>query len=546
MTSPVKRLSQINPLFVCTELVVVGLITTMLQILAVMSLRSLDNIFTSSSQLFLLLPIAGCILLVVVASAFAESKARDYVVQLDTRLLTLYDLMQPIKLAYAKNFLPNIFFPILYYLPSTPFVGLFLILTTPYLFAVFALCLGLQFWIIIRFNRAIRKSSLLIVSPVPSLSRKSEAGFLEIPDFLLRDQAFSAHTNITDDENSSYGDDSRPQEKLLRKKRDALRIVRAFSQASVLATSAVLALLQISSLGDILGFFIISSSFRRGLTAVVEFYFPRFTSITLNLAFEYFSDSVLCSERVYSLIEARYKESDQLRAAFNDRFEQYIHGKPIIRFRQFSLLHDADGLILDRITQRLVLKPFMLVHIPSYKLYKQLRRLIIDLTTKQISRWKTSGSVLLSGQAFPQFLLTTLPIRSPWLVRPTTSNLADNFNPALRVRCLSIIQDYHLDSLLTESGPFLPIVSDMSRRQILRLRSLVACLTTVLEPSRLSILAYALDCFEESERSLLIRLISEQGDASSICTICLSRKISERQQYAEHYQLSRSSLDPES
>lgn len=518
-----------------------------------MALHSFDAVFTSASQLLLLLPVAGCILLVLVAGAFADVQCRSYMVRLDSRLSVIRDLLQLPGAPYPQKFLQNIFLPLIVSLPATPVTGFFLVAITPWLALVLLLNLFASGLVIAYYNRRFRESrgvgaALASKAPFSDASREvlaTEATSLSLPSYLLRDQLQGSVRTSNFGEEDILADSSvvPSQDRLARRKRQALGIVRSVFQGLVLAVSAVLALLQLSSLGSIVGFFIISNSFRKAFIALFEFSFPRSDRITLGQAYGFLEAALLSPSAVAASLQQRYDQRQLRLKRFNQRYGTLLQTRPFFRFRSLSLTHVHDGLLFDKITSRLELASCTLVRVPSAKLAQDLRVLLRQLELQKFQEWQLSGEVICAGQRLTLSFLHQLPFRSPWKIRLTSARLETAFAPNCQEQALKLIRTYELDQLLYGDDGIVSDLASCSRRQLQRLRSIICLLVALLEPVCFSVVVFSLESFEVDELTTLVTMMQREAQALGIAVLLLTRKPLSQLDACPRYELSRSTLN---
>ena len=529
----------------------------MLQVICIMALHSLGSIFTSGSQIFLLLPVAACILLTLVAVAIADSKCRTYMEKLDGRLSKILDMLQYSGTKYPNRFLQSVFLPMVISLPASPIVAFVLAVTTPWLLLILLVNFLANAIIIARYNlrlRQINLTSALSGSYVPinygteyeeKLKDRDHQGHsMLLPSYLLRDQRPDSGSG-KDYEEGELGTmqlSTPAVEKLKHRKRQDLAILRSVYHGSILSASAILAVLHLASLGSIVGFFIIANNLRKALLSVVQFQFPSSEKITFGQSYEFFSMALLSAEVVEAQLESRYNTHQQSLQRFNQRYGQLIKSRNFLRMRNISLTHVHHGIQLERITARLDLTPCTIVRINNARLAHELRVLVRQLQLQRYGEWQLAGEILSGGQKLSQIFLSQLPLRAPWKIRVSSPRIEASFSPEQQERVLDLIQRYSLDHLLYGDDGFVADLASLSKRQMQRLRSLICLIILVLEPACLSVAAFALETFEVEETGSLIAMIQAESQGLETCNLLLTRRPLTGIERCPYYEIDRNSL----
>ena len=529
----------------------------MLQVISTMALRSLDSIFTSASQLLLLLPIAGCILLVLVSTAFADSQCSSYMVKLDNRLTKIYDLLQLDQPRYPARFLQNIFLPMVVTLPAAPVIGLVLAFTTPWLFGILLLNLVVCAVIVAKYNGLMRNQSSVSAWPtqaaetssedqgMKTINHNGEQGFsMIIPSYLLRNRLQSLGSNPTfEDEELASGRLIAPaEERLARRKRQDLGIVRTIYHGLILGASAILALLQLSSLGSIVGFFIISSSFRRAFLSLFEYLFPRHERISLEQAYGFLSIALLTPQAVEEQLQEIYHTQLDALERFNQRYAPLVQARRAMRLRNVSLTHRHQGLQLDKITGRIELTPSTLIRVPNLRLVQDLRVLIRQIETQRLQNWHLDGDIICGGQKLSLTFLSQLPVRAPWKIRVASTRIEASFAPSQQEEALDLIRRYSLDQMLYGEDGYVADLATLTRRQLQRLRSLICLLILLLEPACLSVALFVLEPFDAEEIVSLIEMVQIESKHLASSTLFFTRRPLDGLLESPCYELSRTSI----
>lgn len=547
-----------KPWLVLLELAAFGFFSCMLQVISIMALRSLDSVFTSPSQLLLLLPVAGCIVLVIVSTAFADSLCMSYVVKLDSRLTRLNDLLQLDQPRYPKRFLQNIFLPMVVTLPAAPVIGLVLAFTAPWLFGILLLNLVVSAIIIARYNGQMRTQGALLEwaneeatsSSEPkgmiAINQSGSQGVaLMIPSYLLRNRLQSLGSNPTlEDEESASGRLMAPAEdRLDRRKRQNLSTVRTIYHGLILGASAILALLQLSSLGSIVGFFIISSNFRRAFLSLFEYLFPRHERISLDQAYGFLEIALLAPKAVEERLEEIHQKQIDALERFNQRYAPLIQSRHALRLRNVSLTHRHQGLQLDKITGRIELTPSTLIRVPNLRLVQDLRLLTRQIESLRHENWHLDGDIICGGQKLTLTFLSQLPLRAPWKIRVASPRIEASFDPSRQEEALDLIRRYSLDQMLYGDDGFVADLATLTKRQLQRLRSLICLLVLMLEPACLSAALFVLEPFDEEEIIALIEMIRVESDRIASSTLFFTRKPLDGLFDSPCYELSRTSIN---
>lgn len=546
-----------KPWLVLLELATFGFFSCMLQVISIMALRSLDSFFTSASQLLLLLPVAGCILLVIVATAFADSQCMSYMAKLDSRLTRVYDLLQLDQPRYPDRFLQNIFLPMVVTLPAAPVIGLVLAFTAPWLFGILLLNLVGSAIIIARYNGIMRtQGSSLAWTTEEATSSLEAKGMMTtnqsgaqgvpmmIPSYLLRNRlpGLGSASTLEDDESASGRLMAPADDRPARRKRQGLATARTIYHGLILGASAILALLQLSSLGSIVGFFIISSNFRRAFLSLFEYLFPRHERISLDQAYGFLEIALLPPEAVEErLEEIHHKQIDALER-FNQRYAPLIQVRPALRFRNVSLTHRHQGLQLDKITARIELTPSTLIRVPNLRLVQDLRLLTRQIESQRVENWHLDGDIICGGQKLTLTFLSQLPLRAPWKIRVASPQIEACFDPSRQEEALDLIKRYSLYQMLYGDDGYVADLAALTKRQLQRLRSLICLLVLLLEPACLSAALFVLEPFDEEEMITLIEMIRLESSGIASSTLFFTRRPLDKLHKNPCYELNRTSI----
>lgn len=531
-----------RPWLVITELMIFGFFNSILRVLSIIALLSFDAIFTSSSQLLLLLPAAGCVLLVLLVSVFADAQCQQYMARLDSRLVYIRDLLQAHDKNNPNSFLQRIFLPLLVNIPATPVMGFFLAVTSPWLFGILVLNIVVNGVIIARYNRRTRLSSAksVLVRTTKSDIHTDNPSITSIPTYLLRDQIQGQA--LLDEDDAPAVLESSEEHNFQRQKSKALEAARTFFHGLILAASTLLALLRLSSLGGIVGFFIIGITFRKSFVALCEFLYPRGERITFREAYNLLALSLLSTEQVQARLQNRYDERQQILKRFNERFASLIKSRPFLRFRNVSVTHAHDGIVLDKITARLEISACTAVRIPSLRTGQQLRSILRQIELQRFHDWYVDGQVISAGKPLGLTFLSQLPIRAPWKVRVSSAKLHAAFSPHQHDRVMTLIKNYDLDQLLYGDDSPAAELTMLSKRQIQRLRSMISLLILILEPACMSVGAFIIEPFEPNEITILLRMLQAESNGLESNTILLTRRSLNGLESIPCYELSRTSL----
>lgn len=537
-----------RPWLVLLELLVFGFFNSLLKVVSIIALLRFDAIFTSASQLLLLLPAAACILLVILMVAFADAQCNNYMAELDIRLLYISNLLQSQKPPGTKSFLQRILLPILSTMPATPIVGFFLAITTPWLLLILTLNIVVSCFVIYKFNTEAR----LILTGSESIFENSSVGSqylhglyngkneIAIPAYLLRDQVRGSA--YLEEDQIMIRNEGRELEKILLKKRKSLEIVRSIFYGLVLATSAILAIAQLASLTNIVGFFILGSTFRSAFIALAEFYFPRGERIPLKQAYEFLCLALISPKEFQFRLEAQYADSMQELTRFNQDYQKMIRSRPFLRFHNISLIHKLNGIQINKLNARLELKSCSLVRVSSPQLAHEIRTILRQIGTVKLQDWQLSGEAFCGRQRLTGTFLKMIPIRAPWRIRISSTSIEGAFSLNQQEYIRELSRKYGLNQLLYGEDIVISDIKSLSRRQLQRLRSLIALLIVILEPACLSISAFALDSFEIHEISILMDMVDKETSDLGIFTIFITRRPLGGLPLGSYYELSRSDL----
>ena len=557
----IENIHKSKPWLVLLELIIFGFFNSVLLIISIMALRSLDSVFTSASQLLLLLPVTGCIVLVVVAVTFSDAQCKRYMERLDGRLSCIREILQ-LRERYPNRFLQDIFLPLLLTMPAVPFSLFFVAITTPWLLAIFMANLLISGIVVYHYNNTLGKLDVyqqglaklppkddinpdIYASINSSLSANKIPMSIELASYLLRDQikGSASGSSLSDDEIPPLLLSTSPEDQISRRKREALGIIRRVSLGVILAASGVLTILKLSSLGSIIGFFIISSSIRKGFLALFEYIFPHGERITISQAYKFVRLSLLSEEELKTQLEERYKKECKRLQQFNQRYNQLIATKPYFRLRSLSIANFNSSIILDKLTSRIELSACTLILVSNNRLAQDLKVLMRHIEISRRDNWLLDGDVLCGGQKLTLSFLDLLPIRAPWKIRIASTLLEDAFAPDKQEGVRHLVRQYRLDEMLYGEDGFKTDLAILSKRQIQRMRSLICLIMIILEPACLSIGAFLLDPFEPDEATVLLSMIKFEAEELGVKILLLTRKSLGADNTLTQYELSRTTLN---
>lgn len=533
---------------VVLELLIFGFFNSLLRVGSILTLLRLDTFFTSESQLLYLLPAATCILFILVAVSIAESQCHNYIAKLDKRLEYINTIMPGNRRLAPKKYLQRIFLPLVISLPATPLIACFLAVSTPWLFAALIANVAINTITIHKYNRKERTESERFkgISVTRSKS-ESEIHCLEtnsrmmlIPAYLLRDQS-GGNSYISEEHAIGYAINDSSEDNQIRKRKD-LGAIQTIFHGVFLAVSAILALLRLSSIGNLVGFFILSGTVRRSFIALAEYWYFKNERISIEMSYKLLQTALTSQEVIMELLQETYDEKRKVVQQFNTRYKPLLSAKLALRLKNVSVINSHDGPLINRVSGRIELSSSTIIRISSARTAQALRDLIQQNERGLLEGFIVSGQIFCAGQELGLSFLNNLPVRAPWKIRVTSTRMEAAFNPSQTNRVTQLIYEYGLDTMLFDGDQYIADISRLSKRQLQRLRCLVCLIMVLVEPTCLSIGAFVLEPFDAKEIVALIDMIRIESENHEIYNLLLTRKPIDELMANPRYELTNSNL----
>ena len=499
------------------QLALFGVGISCLQVIALITLHSFSSIFTSGSQLQFIIPIAICILLVLTVASHAEGRCIAFIRKLDVRLKQIQVVLADKSTKSKEQPLEKIMLPLVVGLPATPLVAWFLLISSPYLFGLLVLHLICNYAVIASFSSQEKKLKRRSQQTSDLDAGAKAMDLVIVPDFLLQDRvvdSFMGRQNAIPDSSDLV--------KLINKKREVLSVLRRLFQGCILGLSAILAVMQLASLGSILGFIIISNSFRRPIVALFEVITSPQGHIGFGQLIAMVRLSLLPADCIQDELQLRHQKARERVQSFSDQYSDLLSNKKWLRFDDFSLTVLGSDIMFDHLSGRIKLSAATVVQISNRSLSRELEDLLIRRTGsfKEIS-WK--GFIGCGREKLDADFARTLPIVSPKLLRGSSNNIADHFSENFKDRVEQIVDKHGLWDLILQ-GEGMPHGSAvLSKGHIERLRSVVCAISLVLEPCPLVIAAFIIDAFEYEARIKILKMIQAETSEPLANRLILTR-----------------------
>lgn len=533
------------------QIFALGLFSRLVQILAILCLLNLNDYFTTAAQIPYLLPAASLILLLLILVGLAESRISLVCNQLIQRLTLIHKILglhlqnsaDESSPQEQRDFLKNVFLPTIIHLPAAPIVAFFLVTSTPQLFVISLVQAAVNTGLVYRYNELARRQ----VS-APSVRPRLPSSQVQLASdqkthVLRRGTLEKAEKGFLNSEAENESLESGMNEyPASRRKKDALRLSNLVFRGLILVTSAVLAIYKISSLGSIVGYFILNNTLRYAVVILAEYIFPVGRHLSFNAACMHVNLALQAEQILLEIVEKRQRSVESSHQAFDRRMADRLNRKPFMRFNEFRVVcgNGISRTIVDGITARLELQPITLIHVSGVHLSKDLEDLIDD---RFVNRMHVSchgisvcGQLALDAQFWQQ-----LPIYAYWHNRIADPSLQAHFALEHRPQVVNLIEKYDLKRFYLEGEIEPSQLQDFSRRQLNRMRALLAWFDLLLEPHQLAVIPFAFDLFDESEALQLLQILSENKQAESRSLLLLSRPLAIGEQW-RCFELKRGSL----
>ncbi|MEB3334043.1 MAG: hypothetical protein VKP70_03570 [Cyanobacteriota bacterium] len=533
------------------QLFALGLFSRLVQILAILCLLNLNDYFTTAAQIPYLLPVAVLIFLLLILVGMAETRINIVILQLIQRLARIHKLLglhvpQATGESGAqeqRDFIKNVFLPTIVQLPAAPIVAIFLVTSTPQLFVISIVQAAVNTGIVYRFNDLARSHTKLSSERSRPMGGGEELAKDPKAYILRRGTPERGDKGMVNEEaNEDSGDVSNTDYPVLRRKRDALRLSNLLFRGLILVASAILAIYKIASLGSIVGYFILNNTLRYAFVILAEYLFPVNRHLSFAEACDQVNLALQPEQLLLDMVEQQQRRFEGFHQEFDQRMAERLNRKPYLRFNEFRVVSEsgANRTLFDGLSARIELQSITLVHVSGGQLCKDLQELIDDRLNNSMQI--TCHGVAVCGQlSMDAQFWRQLPMYPYWHNRIIAPSLPVHFSPEFHERVSGIIEKYDLKRFYLEGESEPSQLRDFSKRQLSRMRGLLAWFDVLLEPHEFAVLPFALDLFDESEASQLLQILADNKDGQSRCLALLSRPLAADEQW-RCYELKRGSL----
>lgn len=526
------------------QLLFAGFFRRVVQVLAILGLLNLNSYFTTPSQIPILLPIGLCIILLLILVSTADVVSDRLCDRVVGRLECIQSVSNPIRgnpqqpasPAQQRHYLRTVFLPLITSAPPVPLLILVLLANTPLLFVVSVFQAVCNSLVVRYYNKAYRsKQKNLNLDPVSSPT------FLQdYPSYLVRASDIDLGREVEVIHPLSK---ERRADNDGRTKKNMLRTSNLIFRGIILIVSVILAAYKLSSLGSVVGFFILNNTLRYCMIVIAEYCFPSCRALTLSESFQMISLALQPEDKFVQKLENEYTRQDQALTYFDQLIAHRLAMKPYLRLKDFRLLQNepTKRIFLNGITARIELTSITLLHVQGPSLVAGLSRLCSDQLTNLLHSECQGVAVCAQLPADLNFW-RAVPIADFRRNRVVGPSISDHFAAHHQDRLVQLIQDYDLITLYLEGDPRPSRLEELSRRQFRRLRSLVTLLDPILNPCSLWLLPFVFDAFEEGEIPPLLELYHREVSESQRSVFLLSRLPASISVPCSHYELKNSSL----
>ena len=418
-----------------------------------------------------------------------------------------------------------------------PLVIAVLISTTPLLFIISIVQSITNGIIIYQCNRLIAARHVKQTRQDSALGSSDESQIEERAYLLRRGRAASQMRAL-----EFAGEESPTYATPLQNKREALRTSNLMFRALILISSAALAIYKLSSLGSLVGYFLLNNTLRYAVVVIAEYLWPAYRHLSFRQACDQIALSLTTERQLLERLETQHEQEEQTQLTFHDRMKERISQKPYLRFKDFRLSRPRSdrSSIIDALTGRIELSQITLVRICGSNLCADLAFLIQNRGQHSIDV-DVKGVAVCSQLSIDAPFWNHLPIADPQRSHIFSTSLLPHFPVEHRVDVSRLIDAYDLTRFYLEGDPEPLAIQQLSSKQIKRMRSLLTILDLILNPRCLWLAPFIMDPFEESESLELLSFYSKEASAEQRTVFLLSRHLPINAAY-RYYELTRSTL----
>ena len=528
------------------QLSALGFLSRVVQILAILSLLSLNDYFTTPSQIPSLLPIGLLIVILLILVAAADSVSLSIISQLTERLTRIGSVYgsgsfsSATRGSFKENiyYLRTVFLPLLTTVVPAPLLVIVLALNTPYLFLVTIVQSFANSLLINYFNRKAATSS--------STNKK------DYESSLLRTETSKSHfyRYINNNggsriRNEASRDETGLSNLYFSRKKDALRTSNLVFRGIILILSAILSIYKLSSLSDVVGFFILNNTLRSAIIALAEYCWPACRYLTLKQAFTMIDVALRDEDELLNQTKVQKQKQDQKRIAFDRRMSEPLELKPYLRLKEFKLeqCRPTQRNLFMGVTGRIELFAINIIVINGTNLPARVSAFCNDQDGNLLEA-NAQGAAVCGQVKIDSFFWRNLPIANPNQTRIISVRLVNHFDPTHHARINSLIAAYDLESFYLPLDCPTYALSDLSRKEIQKMRSLIVILDTIIDPHVLWLLPFVLDVFEDEQIQTLIDFYSRERSDNQRSVFLMSRTLGFENKMHGYYQVSTTSLEP--
>jgi hypothetical protein len=540
----IGKLSRSSGLSFIIQIALLGCFSRLVFIVAILGLLSLNDYFTIPSQVSSLLPLGALLLGLIVIVTFAETLSKRIIHRVISRLAeiqsifglgseTLHHEYGP--MALQRNYLETVFFPFITSVLPAPLVLAVLLNIAPQLIIISIFQWIANCCIIFYFNRINTNES-----DVKNPENSSIQGIDDSNSYIhiLRQVSSSSQLQPTD----SLSKDNQNFNRIKIDKRDALRTSNLVFRGLILFSSALLAIYKITSLGSIVGFFVLNNTLRYAMVVLAEYLWPSvrplaFQQVCVQIALAFSPESLMLEQLEDLQIRERMRHNK-----FDELMAKRLSLVPFLRFKDFTVAHsDAhQSRLIDDMTARIELESINVIHVCSSKLCRELTTILQDKEQSSMPL-VIKGIVVCAQLPIDAFIWKHLPLANPHRCSLYSTSLDYHFAPKQRSLVSNLISRHELKRFYLEDDlePF--SVKQLSTRQLRRMRALVVLIDLILQPHCLWIAPFVLDPFEESEALQLLHIYKNEASKAQRTLFLVSRALPIINGF-RYYDLSRTSL----
>lgn len=528
------------------QLAALGFFSRIVLILAILALLSLNDYFTTQSQIASLLPVSALIILLLVLVAVTDAISGRMIQALIKRLGAIHSLFgfasvvsdpEQSSDVQQRHYLRTVFLPFVMSVLPAPMVIAVLISTTPLLFIISVIQSITNGIIVYRYNRLIAARYVKKGRRDSDQVSNDEIQIEERAYLLRRGRAASQMKalELAVEESPAYATP-------LQNKREALRTSNLMFRALILISSAALAIYKLSSLGSLVGYFLLNNTLRYAIVVIAEYLWPAYRHLSFRQACDQIALSLTPERQLLERLQTQHEKEEQAQLTFNDRMKERISQKPYLRFKDFRLSRPRSDRpsIIDALTGRIELNQVTLVRICGSNLCSELAFLIQNRGQHLIDI-EVKGVAVCAQLSIDAPFWNHLPIADPQRSHIFATSLLPHFPVEHRVDVSRLIDTYNLTRFYLEGDPEPLAIQQLSSKQIKRMRSLLTLLDLILNPRCLWLAPFIMDPFEETESLELFSFYSKEVSAEQRTVFLLSRQLPINDAY-RYYELTRSTL----